>query len=173
MPVNINGYALSNSGGDLALGASSSKIMAANYGIKDPSLPGLFGSATANGAYKVYPFPINDLTVNNGSPWSTGTNRFTAPVAGIYYTSFSGICGDGSATQTAQYNAIIVNGSNWYFSYRDTIALWELQHIEMLLKLAAGDWISWAINTAPGPTSGYTGGAYQSNHNMSTIWLVG
>ena len=172
MPLDINGYALANSGG-LALGASGSKILAANYGVKVPALPGMMGSATLNGPYKVYPFPINEMDLNNSSPWNTGTYRFTAPVAGIYYTSFSGIVGDGTQTQTAQYNAIIVNGGNWYFTYRDTISTWELQHIEMMLDLAAGDWVSWAMNTAPGPTTTNTGGAYQSNHNIGTIWLVG
>jgi hypothetical protein len=172
VPVDINGYNLSNAGG-IALGASGSKILAANYGIKDPALPGMMGSATANGPFKVYPFPVNDMDLNNGSPWSVSTFRFTAPVAGIYYTSFSGIVGDGSATQTSQYNAIIVNGINQYFSYRDTISIWELHHIEMMMNLAAGDWVSWAMNTAPGPTTANTGGAYQSNHNISTIWLVG
>ena len=172
MPIDVNGYALSNSGG-LALGASGSKILAANYGVKVPALPGMMGSATLGGTYKVYPFPVNDMDLNNGSPWNTSTYRFTAPVAGIYFTSFSGIVGDGTAVSTAQYNAIIVNGANLYFSYRDTISNWELQHIEMMLNLASGDWVSWAMNLAPAPATGSTGGAYQSNHNISSIWLVG
>ena len=56
-------------------------------------LPGFLGSATPGGAYKVYPFPVNDVNLNIGSPWSTTTYTFTCPVAGIYYTSYSGIVG--------------------------------------------------------------------------------
>lgn len=173
MPVDINGYNLSNASGDLVLGASGSKILAANYGIKDPMLPGMLGSATANGVYKVYPFPVNDVNLNTGSPWNTSTYRFTAPVAGIYYTSYSGIIGNGTATQMNGYMAVIVNGSNTYFSYKDTINIWELQHLELMMNLAAGDWVSWAMNIAPAPDSGTVSGGYQANHNTCTIWLVG
>jgi len=172
MPININGYNLSNESG-LRLGASSTTIVG-TYGILEPTLPGMAGSATAGGAYKVYPFPVNDVNLNTGSPWNLSTYRFTCPVAGIYYISYSGIVGDGDGSVgKAAYYAIIVNGGNWYFSYRDTLAIWELHHIEMQLKLSAGDWISWAMNTAPGPASATSGGAYQSNHNTCTIWLVG
>jgi len=68
---------------------------------------------------------------------------------------------------------LIVNGGNWYFSYRNSGATWELHHIEMMLRLNAGDYIQWAMNKAPGPDSSTTGGAYQANHNTCTIWLVG
>jgi C1q domain len=171
VPVDINGYALSNAGG-LAFGASNTKVIAANYGISDPALPGMFGSATAGGPYKVYPFPVNSVNVNIGLYWSTSTYRFTAPVAGIYYTSYGGIVGTGSLPTVGGYFAIIVNGANWYFTFRDSANNWELHHIEMMLKLAAGDTVAWAMNTAPAPDAGASG-AYQVNHNMCTIWLVG
>jgi hypothetical protein len=169
MPVDINGYALSSASG-LKFGASNTKVLAANYGISQPTLPGMLGSATANGPYKVHPFPVNDVNLNIGSCWAN--NRFTAPVAGIYYTSYSGICGDSGAASNG-YFAVCVNGGNWYFSYKDTPATWELHHVEMMLKLAAGDYVTWAMNTAPGPDSGSSCGAYQANHNTCTIWLVG
>jgi len=172
MPININGYNLSNSSG-LSFGASGTKIIAASYGIKDPMLPGMLGSATAGGTYKVYPFPVNDVNLNVGSPWSTSTYMFTCPVASIYYTSYSGIVGDGTGGAVGGYYALIINGGNWYFSYRDSNNAWELHHIEMMLKLAAGDTIQWAMNKAPGPDSTTVGGAGQGNHNTCTIWLVG
>jgi hypothetical protein len=173
MPVNINGYTLSEAAG-LTFGTSGTKIVAANYGIRDPMLPGMLGSATDGSAtYKVYPYPVNDVNINIGSCWSGSTFRFTAPVAGIYYVSYSGIVGDGTPTQTAGYYAVIVNGANTYWGYKDTVSIWELMHIEILFKLAAGDTVSWAMNASPGPVSGYPGGAYRSNHNTCTIWLVG
>ncbi|HEY6617419.1 MAG TPA: hypothetical protein VIZ32_22985 [Vicinamibacterales bacterium] len=172
MPIDINGYALSNAGG-LKFGVSNTKVLAANYGISMPTLPGMLGAATANGPYKVHPFPVNDVNLNIGSCWSTSNYRFTAPVAGIYYTSYSGICGNGDGAGANGYYSVSVNGGNWYFSYRDTAAIWELHHVEMMLKLAAGDYVTWAMNTAPGPDTTGPGGAYQANHNTCTIWLVG
>jgi hypothetical protein len=170
MPVDINGYALSNASG-LKFGASNTKIVAANYGINDPMLPAMLGAATLGGAYKVYPFPVNDVNLNVGSPWSNSGYRFTCPMTGRYYTSFSGICGSG--VSMGGYFGVIVNGGLWYFSYRDSNALWELVHMEVILNLSAGDYVQWAMNIAPAPDSGTTGGAYQSSHNTSTIWLVG
>ncbi len=172
MPINIAGYALSNNAG-LALGASASRIIASNYGVKDPSLPGFMGAAMAGGGYKVHPFPVNDVNPNIGSVWSTSTYRFTAPVAGIYYISYSGIVGDGTGNNTYGYFGLIVNGAAAYYSYKDTVALWELHHQEMMINLAAGDTVSWSMNAAPGPDSGNVCGGYQINHNTCTIWLVG
>jgi hypothetical protein len=117
---------------------------------------------------------VNTLTVNNGSYWSTSTFRFTAPVTGIYYLSYSGIVGDGTVTQTAGYYALIVNGANTpHYSYRDSLSAWELQHAGVLYRLAAGDTVAWSMNLAPGPASSYAGGAYRNNHNTVTIWLIG
>ena len=173
MPVNINGYALSNASG-LKFDASNTKIVTATYGISDPALPGMQGSAMGGSStYKVYPFPVNSVDFNNGSPWNASAFRFTAPVAGIYYISYGGIVGNGTATQMNGYFAIIINGVNNYWGYKDTISLWELMHTELLFKLAAGDTVAWAMNIAPGPDSGNVSGGYQSNHNVETIWLVG
>jgi len=172
MPLNLNGYNLSNDAGGLVLGASASRITASSYGIKDPMLPGFLGSATAGGTYKGYPFTVNDANaLNINGVWNTSSYLFTAPVAGIYYTSYGGIVGNGASQ--GGYYALIVNGGNWYFSYRDSNVEWELHHVEMMIKLAAGDNIRWAMNAAPGPDSSTTGGAYRSNHNICTIWLVG
>ena len=171
MPVDINGFALANDAG-LKFGASNTKVVAATYGIRDPMLPGMFGSVTIGGAYKVAPFPVNDVNVNIGGVWSTTTYKFTAPVAGIYYTSFGGIVGNGTGAMVGYY-AVIVNGVNTCFSYHNSNALWELHHTEVMLKLAAGDAVWWAMNIAPAPDSGQASGAYTANHNMCTIWLVG
>ena len=172
MPVNINGYNLSNASNQLALGASNSRIYGSSYGVKVPLLPAMNGAATGAGAaYNVYPFPVQSVDWNVG--WNVFTYMFTAPAAGVYYTSFGGIVGDGNGA--AGYNAIIVNGVNKYFSYRDTggPSCWALHHIEMMLYLAQGDTLAWAMNKAPGPVAGGAGGAYQSNHNTCAIFLIG
>jgi hypothetical protein len=173
MPVDINGYALSSDTG-LKFGTTGTKIAAANYGIREPTLPGMLGAVTdGSGTYKVFPWPLNDVNLNNGSPWSTSTFRFTVPVAGIYYTSYSGITGAGGAGSYGGYFGLIVNGGLRYFSYRNSTMLWELHHIEMMLDLAAGDYVQWAMNIAPAPDSSTVGGGYRANHNTSTIWKVG
>ena len=172
MPLNVGGYNLSNASGALAFGATGTRVNAASYGIRDPMLPGMLGSVTdGSSTYKCYPWPVNDTNLNIGSPWSAG--RFTAPVAGIYYISFSGIVGLGTVSAGAGYFALIVNGVNYYWSYKDTVNTWELHHQEILFKLSAGDTVAWAMNITPGPDSGNAAGAYRTNHNTCTIWLVG
>lgn len=173
MPIDINGYTLQGlAANNLGIGTSGTVITSGGNGIIDPMLPGTWGQATLNGAYKCYPFPANSLAVNTGSPWNTSTYRFTCPVAGIYYISYGGIVGVGSGA-TYGYYAIIINGANAYFSYHNTNNTWELHHQELMYKLSAGDTIAWAFNMAPAPDAGTTSGAYQSNHNMITIWLIG
>jgi len=173
MPLNIKGYNLANSAG-LSFGTSGTKIVNTTYVPRDPYLPGMLGSCTdGSGAYKCYPFPVNDVNVNVNNVWSTSSFAFTCPVAGIYYTSYSGICGNGSATSYNGYYGLIVNGGLWYFSYRDTNNTWDLHHVEMMVKLSAGDTIAWAMNIAPAPDASTTAGSYRANHNTCTIWLVG
>jgi len=173
MPINFSGYNLSNAVGQgLALGTSASRITPGSYGVKVPTLPAMNGAAVGGGTYKVYPFPVDSLDLNSGA-WSTSLYRFTAPAPGLYYTSYGGIIGDGSGLSRPAYYGIIVNGALKYFSYNDMVSTWMLHHLEMVLKLAQGDTVAWAMNTAPGPTNPSAGGAYQSNHNTCTIWFIG
>lgn len=174
MPVDIGGYALSNASGDLAFGTSGTRVRPANYGIKDPMLPAMLGSCTdGSSTYKVYPFPVNSLSLNNGSLWSTSTFRFTAPVDGLYYTSFAGIVGSGINTGQYGYYAVTVNGGWDNFSYFNTNNTWQLHHLEVALWLNGGDYLSWAMNIAPAPDSSTASGAYRTNHNTCTVWLIG
>jgi hypothetical protein len=176
MPIDINGYTLSEASG-LSFGVSGTKVVSANYGIRDPTLPGMRGSAMLGGStYNIYPFPVSSANLNIGSPWNTSTYRFTAPVAGVYYTSYGGIVGNGTqGAAGAQYGyfGVVVNGAIVYFSMYQTNSLWELHHTELMVKLAAGDTVAWAMNIAPAPVGAAGIGAYQSNHNVETIWLVG
>jgi hypothetical protein len=176
MPIDIGGYALSNISGDLAFGTSGTRLRPANYGIKDPVLPGMLGSCTdGSGTYKVYPFPVNDVNLNIGSPWSVASALFTAPVDALYYTSFGGIVGNGTGPSPSIYGyyAIIVNGSVYNFSYHNTGNIWELHHLEVALWMDAGDWLRWAMNISPAPDSGTASGAYRTNHNTCTVWMIG
>jgi len=171
MPININGYNLSNASG-LTFGASSTKIDSS--GITDPFLPAVFGSRTdvAAGVIRTYPWVMDSTTTNVNSCWNGSV--FTCPVTGVYYMSWSSIVGSGAGTYGLHgFIGLIKNGGLLYYSYRDTNNIWELQHLEVTIKCAAGDTITWAINIAPAPDSTTGAGAYGANHNASTIWLVG
>lgn len=174
MPVDLNGYNIGSTSLGLFFGTSSTQIAPADYGIRHPTLPAMLGSCTdGSGTYKCYPFPVNDVNLNIGSCWSTSTFRFTAPVAGIYYTSYAGIVGIGTTAASYGYYSIIINGASLTFSYEDVNNNWTLLHTELMVKLEAGDWLSWAMNIAPGSASALASGAYRGNHNHCTIWLVG
>ena len=173
MPVNLNGYNLSEASG-LVLGATGTKIVAASYGVKDPALPGLYGCAAGYAAArKGFPYPVNNVNLNNGSYWSTGSYRFTCPVAGIYYTSFGGIVGTGTPPTYGYYMVMLNDGAQGYFAYHNNYNYWNPMHFEMQFRAAAGDTISWSMNAAPGPDSGTGSGGYGDNHNAVAIWLIG
>jgi hypothetical protein len=175
MGLNINGYAVTNSSG-LTFGSSSTKVDSSGRMFVQ-NLPAMFGSRTGGQAtYRAYPWPINSTAINVNTVFSTSTYVFTCPVAGLYFTSCSLICnGTNSTTATTTgsgYVGLIKNGVLQTFSHWNTNDSWDCVNLESILSCAAGDTISFAVNTAPSP-SGSTYGAYGDNHNMATIWLIG
>lgn len=178
MALNISGYQITNTAGELTFGTSSTKIDTAGRLII-PNNPGFFGAKTgSNVQMRQYPWVINSTSLNINTCYNTTTGIFTCPVAGLYYTSWGGICngGDNNAVATAArtgYVGVAKNGILQVFTHWNTNDYWDTQNLETILYCAAGDTIAWAVNIAPSPdsTSGY--GAYGDNHNMSTIWLIG
>lgn len=176
MALDINGYNISNSSG-IKFGTSSTRIDT-NARVLVPNQPIMFGSKTSTATQdRQYPWAINSLDVNVNSAWSTSSFVFTCPVAGLYYTSLGVICyTGGSAAATAVnsgYCGVIKNGALQHFTHWNTQDVWDTQNLETILSCAAGDTISWAIHIAPAPDNGSGMGAYGSNHNMATIWLLG
>lgn len=175
MPVDINGYSLSNSGG-LTFGSSTTKVDSSGRMFVQ-NLPAFFGSRTGSGAQaRAYPFPFNSAAVNVGTAYSTSTFVFTCPVAGLYFTSYSTIIGGTNSTATATasgYIGIVKNGVLQHFSHWNTNDVWETHCLETILSCAAGDTISYAVNIAPAPVGNTSYGAYGDNHNMVSIWLIG
>jgi len=175
MALNINGYNLSYDGG-IKFGASSTKVDS-NARVLVPNQPIMFGSKTSTTTQdRQYPWAINSLGVNVNSAWSTSSYVFTCPVAGLYYTSLAVIAytgGSAAATATnSGYNGVVKNGVLQHFTHWNTQDVWDTQNLETILSCAAGDTISWAIHIAPAPDNGSGMGAYGSNHNMATIWLM-
>jgi len=176
MALDINGYNISNSSG-IKFGTSLTRIDT-NARVLVPNQPIMFGSKTSTATQdRQYPWAINSLDVNVNSAWSTSSFVFTCPVAGLYYTSLGVICyTGGSAAATAVnsgYCGVIKNGALQHFTHWNTQDVWDTQNLETILSCAAGDTISWAIHIAPAPDNGSGMGAYGSNHNMATIWLLG
>lgn len=165
MPVDINGFQLTNSSG-LVLGGTA-KVSTGGF-LQSNATPMMFGSRTGSGAAtSVYPWPINSTTVNTGA-WTSNTT-WTCPVAGIYCINITLICGNGGQ---AGYVGVIVNGANTYFGYYGCPDQWDTFTFQVLYKLAVNDTVAWAVNAAPAPASGQAG-AYGDNHNMACIWFVG
>lgn len=176
MAVNINGYQLANSDG-LTFGSSSTKLDASGRFI-NPNMPGFFGSKTSTATQnRQYPWLINSTTLNINTCWNTSTGVFTCPIAGLYYTSWNGICYGGSSTTATStrsgYVGLIRNGVLYNFTHWNTNDVWDTQNIQAIISCASGDTLAWSVNIAPGPVGSTDAGAYGSNHNMSTIWFIG
>jgi hypothetical protein len=177
MPVNINGYNLSDSSG-LALGSSQSRIRSSGVigAPLAPFTPGVFGSKVSTGSQNQYPWVIDSVTFNTNTVWTSSTT-FTCPVAGAYYTSWGGICqGNGGSTiptsALSGYGGLVKNGVLQGFFYWATNDHWDTVNYNRVAICAAGDTLTWAINIAPALV-GSSPGAYGLNHNMSTIWFIG
>ena len=177
MPININGYNLSDSSG-LALGSSGSRIRSSGAigAPLVPLTPGVFGckSNSAPSANQ-YPWVIDSVSFNAGTVWTSNTT-FTCPVAGAYYTSWGGICqGTSSTTATTTfsgYGGLIKNGVLQGFFHWNVNDQWDTVNYNKIAICAVGDTLTWAINISPSPAGG-SPGAYGANHNMSTIWFIG
>jgi hypothetical protein len=165
MPINLNGYELTNNNG-LTFGGTSAKVSTGGF-LQSNSTPMMFGCRTGVGTQAIYPWPVNSTTVNTGA-WTDNTT-WTAPVAGIYCINITLICGVGGNG----YIATIINGANSYFGYWNSNDTWDTFTFQVLYKLAVNDTVRWAVNAAPGPAASSTYGAYGDNHNMACIWLVG
>jgi hypothetical protein len=175
MPVDINGYSLSNSSG-LTFGSSTTKIDSSGR-MFIQNHPAFFGSRTGSGAVsRAYPWPFNSAVVNVGNAYSTSTYVYTCPVAGLYFTSFSIIVNatNGAATATASgYVGLVKNGVLQHYTHWNTNDVWDNQCLESILSCAAGDTISYAVNIAPAPVGNTSYGGYGDNHQMVSMWLIG
>ena len=113
---------------------------------------------------------FNVALTNVGSYYSTGTNRFTAPVAGTYHFYASILDDGGSPTHSGPRFGIRKNGTmvqmNQNF-YNNTSAFYDFAHVSLTITLAAGDYTE-VFNDNGGPVYGgdtqfgYFGG-----------WLIG
>jgi hypothetical protein len=174
MALDINGFVLTG-GSDFSFGAAGAKIDSGGRVIS-PNYPAMHGSTIIDGSVvSEYPQNINSVTLNSGA-W-TGNTTFTAPVAGLYFVSTAHIVnGSGNNTVATDikygYIGIIKNGAVYGFNCWYTNDAWTPSLFQTMVQLAVGDTIQISVNTAPSP-AGNSPGMYRSNHNSTTITLIG
>ena len=129
--------------------------------VTTPSQPSFFvqknnGNHTTN-AYIIY----NNVVHNEGSHYSSSNGRFTAPVAGKYLFSATGICGgQTSGTQGAGDLRITVNGSTYvrgHFNHDDG---WESVTSQAVISLNVNDYVNIYFESGTGSPYMYGFGQY-------------
>jgi len=107
---------------------------------------------------------------NDGSHYNTSNGRFTAPVAGRYFFSFSVMTHDsGSAVQA--WIALRKNGSILQYNWQHKTGQYHTRFdMSMSVKLAANDYIEAYVGES-GTSSGWQGSA--SEYNNFSGFLIG
>lgn len=132
-------------------GSGSLRINSSGH-VRMPYQPAFFVS-NENGAgiSAVNKHTFNIVAVNNGSHWSAANNRFTAPVAGIYFITYSIL----NASASAFYVSIRKNGVGLSLGYypRSYCQLqYESNTASGYVSLASGDYIELWVETGTAHT---------------------
>ena len=101
----------------------------------------------------------NNVVHNVGSHYSTSNGRFTAPVAGKYLFSATGICGNSTSTLGNGDVRITVNGSTYVRGHFNHDNQWESVTSQAVISLNANDYVN--IYFEVGSNSTYMYGAAQ------------
>ena len=101
----------------------------------------------------------NNVVHNEGSHYSTSNGRFTAPVAGKYFFSATGICGNATSTHASGDVRITVNGSTYVRGHFNMSDQWESITSQAVISLNANDYVN--IYFEVGSGNSYMYGAAQ------------
>jgi len=124
-----------------------------------PAQPSFRAIGTNNAFATTSPIPFPSVQHNIGSHFSTGTNKFTAPIAGAYeihvhigYIAVQSNAGNGQVD-------IRVNGTTKAYSYTNLPAAtgYIPCSVSLLIELAVNDYVTVQFN-ANGSASYYGGG---------------
>jgi hypothetical protein len=148
--------------------------------VNRPNQPAFFAIGLPSDLYATagnqnQPITFRDCRLNNGSHWN-GTigsstnngNRFTAPVAGLYYFAWEGMykhAGSGDITMQIWRNGGVVSYNNCHM--RDNAGYyppWSMAQVNWLGSLAAGDYVDFRMSSsADGSTFWYAAGLYNKS----------
>jgi hypothetical protein len=114
--------------------------------------------------------PFNHAVFNNGGHYSTSTYRFTAPVAGIYYLSYSVRVNHGTSGHII-HPCFQINGTNDGASLtiykNDTSAQYMHTSFSYVRNLSASDYVTVTMS------NGNSGGNMQDGQCSFSGYLLG
>lgn len=172
MAIDVNGVALSSSGGTtlaMANGATNWMSVSANGVVSRSQTPYMAATLSGQGVfYQGNPITFGSIAANRGSCWNNATGLWTCPVAGFYLVTMSGIA-SGSANGVGSYGYIHINknGAIYVFSHWNLSGAWDGCNLTAMVQCSAGDTLSMSITNAT--TSGWYG---EGGHNCFGIALV-
>jgi len=178
MPFDVNGLVLSapTSTTFLIANGATNWMKVDASGRLTREVPIYFqGHLTGQGNnYKVANAVMGAVNYNSGSCWNNTTGVFTCPIAGRYLIGCGAIA-NGNANGVGDkrgYFGLIRNGINHAFSHWDCNSYWPSVALSAIISCAAGDTLSFAINTAPSPASGPCGFYGGDRHGNYFIGLL-
>jgi hypothetical protein len=131
--------------------------------VTNPYQPAFF--AIANGAYTVgNDIVYNEVSVNQGSYYSSSTGRFTAPVTGLYYFSMKNLQINTAAVIRFYFyknGSVLGSGATdggYQSRFENSTGIYKEQQTSSIIQMSAGDYVTvrQIAGTASVDTSGYS-----------------
>jgi hypothetical protein len=175
--ITVSGFSTRSYSGSTSNNINFPNNVTFNATVTTPNQPAFFAIGLPADLYALsanqgVPITFRDCRLNNGSNWN-GTigsstnngNRFTAPVAGIYFFAWEGMykhAGGGDITMQIYKNGAVVSYNNCHM--RDNAGYypaWSMAQVNWLGSMAAGDYVDFRMSSsADGSTYWYAGGLY-------------
>ena len=128
-----------------------------------PSQPSFFVQKNNGNHTTTADIVYNNVVHNEGSHYSTSNGRFTAPVAGKYLFSATGICGNSTATAAAGDVRITVNGSTYVRGHFNMSDQWESITSQAVISLSVNDYVNIYFEVG-------SGSAYMYGHAQYAVF---
>ena len=110
--------------------------------VTTPNQPSFFVQKNNGNHTTTANIVYNNVVHNEGSHYSTSNGRFTAPVAGKYLFSATGICGNSTATSASGDVRITVNGSTYVRGHFNMSDQWESITSQAVISLSVNDYVN-------------------------------
>ena len=157
-PVNLPSGGLNVGSGQLQVDSSGRVRMNSQPNF----LASLNSNYTLSSGWAKFPTGLFTRVIHNvGSHFSTSTNRFTAPVAGMYLF-YGGMASDGGASASSYLGyEFYVNGARKWDGWNYKVAGYQKEQNMRIFQLAAGDYVEPGYESATTFTA--LGGASNDN----------